>query len=120
VTAYSFYDPKTGALTGATFYSSNPAHLALNTPAGLAVVEGEWSAERYAVDLATGAVVPRRDAPPPDPEKRRRDLLVQIAHLEARQMRPLRELAIDPHDRGARERVTAIDEQIAALRAQLT
>ncbi|WP_334157927.1 hypothetical protein [Oryzomicrobium sp.] len=44
-------------------------------------------------------------------------LLEQIAELEARQARPLRELALGID--GARERLLALDNQISALRGQL-
>jgi hypothetical protein len=120
VKAYSFYDPETGALSGSTFYATRPEYLAANTPRGLAAVEGEWSASDHVVDLNTKAVVARSPmASAVDPDRHRRETLVKIAQLEARQMRPLRELAIDPHDRQARDRVSAIDAEIAALRTSL-
>jgi hypothetical protein len=120
VKVYSFYDPQTGVLTGSTFCASRPEYLEANTPRGLAAVEGEWNPLTHTVDLETSAVVPSPAAAPAvDPDRQRRDTLVKIAQLEARQLRPLRELAIDPHDRQARDRVSAIDAEIAALRSSL-
>jgi hypothetical protein len=50
-------------------------------------------------------------------EFKRAELLAKIRHLESQQARPLRELALDPEDAAARDRVRELDDQIAELRA---
>lgn len=63
MSTWSFYDPLTGLLTGATF--SGPPHtLEANTPAGCAAIEGSHDHERLRVDLASGLLI---DHQPPAP-----------------------------------------------------
>lgn len=47
------------------------------------------------------------------------DALAQIATLEAAQLRPMRELALNSQNAEARQRLEAIETEIAALRASL-
>ena len=54
-----------------------------------------------------------------DQQQARDRALPQIAELERRQLRPLRELLIDPNNADARSRLAEIDEQIATLRNAL-
>lgn len=130
--SWSFYDPATGRLVGRTF--SGPASmLAANTPAGLAAIAGEHNHITHRVTLATGEVEQWRDPRPSDDHEwdseagawrrsaaaDRRDALARIVGLEAQQLRPLRELAVDPDNPIARERLTSLDAQIAALRELL-
>ncbi|MDO9011327.1 MAG: hypothetical protein Q7U78_05905 [Gallionella sp.] len=47
------------------------------------------------------------------------DLIAQIAATEAQQVRPVRELIVNPANAFAAKKLAALDAQIAALRAQL-
>lgn len=47
------------------------------------------------------------------------EILAQIAQIEAAQVRPTRELLIDPLNAFAKTKLSALDAQIVALRAQL-
>jgi hypothetical protein len=136
-TAWSFYDLNTGRLTGRTFTGLED-HLAINTPPGCATVKGVHDALSKRVDLETGALV---DYQPPQPDEdhewdastrrwrkradvverewRRERARTQIADLERRQSRPMRELQIDPANAEARARLADIDAQITALRGEL-
>jgi hypothetical protein len=135
---WSLYDLATGLFTGERVSLTNPADLAHNVAPGLGALEGAFDHLAQRVALETGAVV---DWIPPAPtdahlwdERARRwitapgatdaaryrtGLLARIRSLEAAQARPLRELAIDPHDLEARRRLQAIDEEIAAARVAL-
>jgi hypothetical protein len=50
----------------------------------------------------------------------RLELIAKIRHFEGQQHRPLRELAIDPTNQAARNRLTELEAAIAELRKQLT
>jgi hypothetical protein len=134
-TAWSFYDPNTGRLTGRTFTGLED-HLAVNTPAGYVAVKGVHDALSKRIDLETGAVI---DYQPPQPDadhewdvgtrrwRRRADVVerewrreragAQIADLERRQLRPMRELQLNPDNVEARTRLEQIEAQIVALRS---
>jgi hypothetical protein len=100
---FSFRRIDSGEFIGAT-YTGDPAHLAANTPAGCEAVEG-------------------LHFPPLDPASAARDergtMLRRIQALEGRQGRALRELALDPESVAARDRLEALDRDIANLRARL-
>ncbi len=70
----------------------------------------EWNAETKRWEIS--AAVQER-------QQRRQGALQSIAALEARQLRPVRELLRNPSDIAARARLDSIEEQIAALREQL-
>lgn len=120
---WSFYRLTDGAFTGQRLMSSEDA-LAGNTPPGCAALEGEFDHQSQRVDLQTGAVVDdqvlaeasRRSR---EQQQRRDHAALRIAELERKQLRPQRELQIDPTNEAARTRLAEIDAQIAALRGEL-
>lgn len=143
---WSLYRLADGVLTGARFRGSESA-LALNTPEGHGVIEGEHDPLSQRVDPATGSVVDwvppapadtaietydwsneaRRWRPTPTLEGRRmplREIVQQrIEALEARQARPLRELALaEPRAEkysAAKQRLQAIEDRIGHWRDRL-
>jgi len=127
---WSFYDPATGEFIGRTFAGPDTA-LAINTPRGMVAFEGDHDHRTMRVNLGTGALERWRDPPPSRDHQwqagqwvrsrvaARREALAQIVALEAQQLRPLRELAVDPDNPIARERLTSLDAQIAELRELL-
>lgn len=138
--AISFYDKTTGLFTGRTLRCSGHSVETLGASAqeGEGFVEGLHDHVSSKVDLQTGKVI---DYQPPQPsadhewdatakrwkltaaaeqrEIRRQNALRQIAALEAAQARPHRELTLDPANIQARQRLEAIEKEIASLRAQL-
>lgn len=60
----SFYHKETGAIHPNCFFSTNERAIALNTPAGFAVIDGHLDCLSQRVDVATGKVV---DYQPPSP-----------------------------------------------------
>lgn len=123
LTAWSFYDPQTGLFTGRKF-TGLTEYLAANTPTGCAAVEGAYDARSQRVDLQTGAVVDDADLAESnrqrrDREQRRAHASLRIEELERRQLRPMRELQIDPANAEALARLRQIEAQILALRADL-
>lgn len=135
---YSFFDPVTGTIDQATVTCSDRQAEA-NTRPGLTRIEGALDHLSQRIDIETGDVV---DYQPPAPsdlhewdavikrwklpdaviaaEAERRATLASITRIEATQLRSLRELMLNPADKAARDRVTAIDSKIAALREKLT
>ncbi len=117
----SFADAETGIFTGRVFRGTRRL-LALNTPPGCIAVDGRHDPRTSRVDLATGQVVRFEAAPDHEAEARarRRRLKRRIASLEQRELRPLRELMIDPENAEARARLEALEAEIAALRSDLS
>lgn len=135
---YSFADPITGAISPETVTCSDK-QAAANIRPGMTRIVGALDHLSQRVDIETGDVV---DYQPPAPsalhewdavikrwklpdaviaaQAEQRALLAMITRIEAKQLRSLRELMLDPADKAARDRVTAIDSQIAALREKLT
>ncbi|MBX5462033.1 MAG: hypothetical protein IRZ28_13210 [Steroidobacteraceae bacterium] len=135
---WSAGDPTTGAISPRRVTSSDPEVIRFNTPAGCVAIEGVFDPLSQRVDLETKQVV---DWQPPQPsadhewnsetrrwvkrveviasEVKRAQARAQIEALEVKQMRPLRELLVDPNDTGARARLQSIDAEIAALRRDL-
>ena len=133
---WSFYDRQTGLLTGCTF-TGRKASLDLNLKAGQGAIEGDHDHLSRKVNLDTGEL---EDYVPPAPDEhhawneeqkrwvlkpavqearaKRVQALTQIAQLEARQPRALREMALG-HE-GATQRLQAIEDQIASLRQLLS
>jgi hypothetical protein len=117
---WSVYDPKTGAFTGK--YISGPdsvEFIEANTPKGMSAIEGRWDHLRTEVVIDEhGAVAVDRDVPlvrPTTPA----DVMRQIQALEGQQLRPLRELMLDPNDATARSKLNEINDQVAGLRDEL-
>ena len=134
---WSFYDPQSGHFAGRTFSATDESALDINTPKGLAAIEGEHDHLSRRVDIATGLVV---DHQPPAPnadyewddaskrwklnaevaarEERSTTARSRIAHLESNvQPRALREVALNRPK--AAERLHAIDDEIAMLRRDI-
>ena len=120
----SLYDPNTGLFTGETKRGPNLKHLLRHVSHGLAAVEGEIDYRRCRMQLATGEVI---DDPAlaqlhreqGERRARRSFALEQIAELERKQLRPMRELAIDPGNADAIARLRELDDSISKLRAEL-
>ena len=136
--AWSFYDPATGLFSKRVLHCSARA-VEANTPSGLLVLEGEYDYLSQRVDLETGQVVDYQPPAPDDdhlwhhdakrwrlkPEvaERRRSQAkarAKILELEASQLRPQRELMMDPENKEARQRLEAIEAAIAEQRGLLT
>lgn len=139
---WSFYDPQSGNFFGRTFSSTDEAALDINTPKGLAAIEGEHDHLSRRVDIATGLVV---DHQPPAPnadyewddaskrwklnaevaarEERSATARARIAHVESIvQPRAHRELLLSIAKRLGIDggRAQDIDDEIAELRKQIT
>jgi len=117
----SLYDPKTGFFTGQTV-SCREDRIAQNVPSGLAAKEGTFDHRSQRVDVTSGQVVSyERPASALEAERRAaqvRDARQRIAALERSQLRPMRELAIDPNNVEAKRRLQEIETEIAGLRPQ--
>lgn len=123
----TIYDAATG-LVRRTYVGPNPE---AQLQPGEALVPGLLPLAGCRIDLATGQ--PVHFAPPSPPgmqwdaasgmhvpteqERARRETMRQIAQLETRQARALREAALGQP--GAAARLQAIDDEIATLRGQL-
>lgn len=128
---YSFYWESTGLFTGRRFRSGNAERLRENTPDGQRALEGEFDADTVRVNLETGAVESFRPRRPSDlhqwdgskwdlpAAEKRRQIVSQIEALEAKQARPLREIATGSGGEAARDRLRELDIRIEALRSQL-
>lgn len=116
---HSFFDPVTGVISGRTVTCS-PKLLELNTPKGMVAIEGRFNHETQRVDVETGQVVAHEPGKQ-EVLRRRRDeqARARIAALETAQLRPLRELAIDPASDEAKQRLAAIEAEIETLRGDL-
>lgn len=116
---WSFYDRATGLFAG-RIYSGPDDCLGMNTSDGFVAIEGMFDRHTQRFDIERGEVIEDLSlSAGRDQFERRQRALTHIAELERRQLRPTRELAIDPSNESARERVQAIEAQIAGLRAQL-
>jgi hypothetical protein len=132
----SYYDNVTGLFNGDQVIVSDNAAIESHTPAGHTAIDGHYDSLSQRIDLATGQVVDYQPPPPsPDHEwnvesKRwelsaaiatkqaaRSSALLAIGQLEAKGIRAMRELALSVP--GAVDRLRSIDDQIAALRADL-
>jgi len=138
---WSLYDSKTGLFSSRRLNCSEAAARA-NTPAGMSLLAGHHDPLTHRVDVATGLVVDYQP-PPPSPdhelnanpltgrarwvkraevsemERRDRRARADIERLERQQLRPLRELALDPSNAEARQWLEAIEGEIATARAAL-
>jgi hypothetical protein len=135
---WSFYSLATGEFVGRRFSGNTDAERDMNTPTGCGAIEGRYSTGSQRVNLQTGAV---QDYIPPAPDSdhewsadarawviqpeiaaartRRASLLHQIETLERQQLRPIRELALNPDNSRAADVLAAIESQIISLRSQL-
>ena len=118
---WSFYRETDGVLTGREYAAPNDEFLAQNTPAGCIAIEGQYNRERQRIDLVTRRVIDDAEFARINEEKRvqamRADLArTRIEALERQQLRPLRELAIDPESKDAQARLASIETEISELR----
>lgn len=142
-----FYDAATGIFSGKSFSFPNGREdvLRANTPEGCSVFEGDVDHLCQRIDIASGKLV---DYVPPQPdadhewngiskrwvrsasvEQSKQSVTAarfRISELESMQSRAIREHLLRPNDRDpkdsktARERLQAIDDEIAALRAAIS
>jgi hypothetical protein len=133
-----FFHKQTGQFAEKSFSSRYASDVELNTPEGHGSIAGQFDHLSQRVDIATSEVV---DYQPPQPssehewntETKRWQLTAEaqqrnadhasaqatIARLESQQARSIRELFVDSTNAEARNRLTDIDQQIAALRPAL-
>ena len=119
---WSFYDLTTGEFTGRQF--SSPYAKDLLIPDGYGAKEGSHDPLLFRVDLKTKEVVEwvnedRKVAI--EKAEQVSGAVARIAELEQKQLRAMRENVLrpsdtDPDGKSARERLAAIDDEIAALR----
>jgi hypothetical protein len=132
---WTIFDLSSGLFVGRTFHGTR-ASLALNIPSGCGAVEGRHDYLSRRVDIESGEVV-EYQPPQPSPDHewnattkrwalsaavqernaRRGAARAQIAALESAQVRPQRELLLDPTNADARKRLEAIEIQIITLRS---
>ena len=117
--SWQFYDRATGLFSSRAFAGPERA-LAANTPDGCAAIEGRYDRNTQRVDVASGQVVAyQRPVSEVDTERReadRRRARRRIDELERAQLRPLRELAIEPANQEAKRRLEQIEDEIVRLR----
>ncbi|MDP2322580.1 MAG: hypothetical protein Q8N51_00940 [Gammaproteobacteria bacterium] len=112
---WTIYDKATGAIRQ-TF--RGPAEsLADQLDDSLDAVEGTVSGAEFRINQATRTPVPLPSDPEAERQSRRRAALVSINDIERRQARAIREALLGIA--GAKERLTAIDAAIVAMRADL-
>ena len=137
ICSVSFYDAGTGLFTGKR-YSGPSKYLKQNTPKGTRPINGGHDHLSFRVDLDSGTVVdyqpprPDNDHEWSEPHRRwrlkpeianrlrvREAALQKISDLERRQLRPARELAVDPSNEEAAHRMREIEGKILTLRSEL-
>lgn len=112
---WSFYDAATGELS--TKQASGPDAWKPTPPHGFVAIEGNYHRLTHRFDLAAGEIVQEQNTEAANAIERTRATgltRLKIEALERKQARRVRELlaASDPQ-------LKAIDDEIAALRAQL-
>ncbi len=131
---FTVFDVDTGAIR--YHLSCAVEHVAANTPHGCDVIEGHFDGRTCRIE--NGAPVSVADAPPSDrhmwddacqeyvlkpefsaAERRCSRLLSALSALEQRQLRPLRELAVNPDDQAAKDRLAELENDAGELRRQL-
>lgn len=114
---WSFADPATGEFTGGRFAGPDDL-LEVNTPAGLLAVLGEHDPLAARVEVSTGEVVPFVSPHAGRLAREAEEDAVQqrLAEIDLRALRSLRELAINPNDHQARERLLEHERQAERLR----
>lgn len=117
---WSFADEKTGEFTGQQF-SGPDEHLPANLPPGTVAVEGTHDplTTRYNLQSETVEEFASPQAQRLERERNRERLDNRLAELESRTLRALRELAINPNDGQARQRLIELDQQAAGLRERV-
>lgn len=117
---FSFYDPGTGLFADRHKYVHTKM-IEANTPAGLVAIKGRFDPRSHRVDVATGEVVPYTPPEEPDsPALAAVKARARIRELERQSIGPIRALALDPLNLTAKQRLQAIDDEIASLEAVIT
>jgi hypothetical protein len=114
----SFYDSRTGIFDRRILSLSNESLIAKNTPADHIAVMGRYDRSSHVVNLSTGEIesIPvRSETAATD----RRILKARIKRLELSQLRPERELRLDPTNESARQRLAEIEAKIVELRQNI-
>lgn len=121
---WSFFVPATGEFATQRYSAPDARDLDKNTPVGLQAIEGTFDPLTQRVE--NGVVVEWENQKLADVNSRREAEVAaraMIAALEARQIRAMREDRLRPNDRDPsdnrtpREKLQAIDDEIASLRA---
>lgn len=132
---YCVFDKLTGIILARL---NVPAEqLSANIPEGCAAIEGAHDLASNRVDISTGRIVAYQPESPgsdyewiadsgrwelsPDvlmARARRSSAKAQIVNKENALARAMRELALNPGDVSARQRISDIDQEIASLRVQ--
>lgn len=131
---WSFYNKATGIFTGRRYSAPDDSQLEANTLGNEAPLEGDHDPQRVRVDLASGEPIEYRPpAPSPDhiwfePGRawvlspaalQARTARAKIEHLEGRQARAVRELALNPDNKTAREVLTTLEAEIELERVKM-
>ena len=113
-----FYHSVTGEFSDMVLVTGNAATIARNTPADHVAYSGEVDHRTERLDIETGLLVPfAPPAPAANPYAEARVVVGAMIAIEARQARVIRECALGQP--GAVERLQAMEDEIAALRATL-
>ena len=134
---WSFYHPQSGEFLNSRYRSNIDDHLKINTPDGYVAIEGEFDHLSQRVDVANGTVI---DWQPPRPtdehewngetkrwqlnsstlatQRAKEQARSRIQQLDSKSTRALRELALGIN--GAHERLRAIEDELQALRHQVS
>ena len=133
---FSVYNLDTGFLTGRLLTAPTQEAATKSTPLGCGVVDGHYSELCYKV--VDGLITYFEPIPPGDgyvwdlniskwrrseneslKDRAKAKALEDIELLEKQQLRPLRELVINPNSGDAKKRVSEIEGQIDTLRGLL-
>lgn len=119
MSTFTFYHAQNGTIHGKQFTTSDDSLVAINTPDGYVPYNGILDPTKHMVDVATGAVIhtDTLDRAAIARRSKQRDAAIQLNALERSQARVLRESVLGY--KGAKEKLQAIDNQIAALRPLL-
>jgi hypothetical protein len=135
---FCFYDNATGLFSGRSGRYADEAMAQANAPEGFTALQGAFDRNSQRFEIESGNVI---DYQPPSPgadyewsaERKRyskslaavqRDGLIAFAQqsiemLERSQLRPIRELALDPANVAAKSRLQQIEDAIAVHRQSL-
>lgn len=117
---WSFYSMSNGLFAGRA-YSGPDDSIEANTPVGFVAIEGSFDRHAQRVDLATGQVIVDELLGAERDTQRRRDVALRtIAALELTQLRPERELRLNPANETAQRKMEEIEAAIVIERAKLS
>jgi hypothetical protein len=117
---WSYYRESDGLFISQRRSTNNAQLVSRTAPDGCIAIEGHYDRFTQRFDIASGKVVADPSlAAERDACRRQQRALTGIAELERRQARAMRELAIDPDNAEASQRLRDLDGRIAKLRAEL-